>query len=78
MTSTRSETSTNAQTMQSVISVGTFENLCLCCHSGLDQACPVLDTGESSSDFLDSRWSLPRTLIRGGNDIVRNLLCRHV
>ncbi len=30
-------------------------------------ACPVLDTGESSA-FLDSRWSLPRTLTRGGND----------
>jgi len=31
------------------------------CHSGLDLACPVLDTGESSVFELDSRWSLPRT-----------------
>jgi len=30
------------------------------CHSGLDLACPVPDTGKSSA-FLDSRWSLPRT-----------------
>jgi len=30
------------------------------CHSGLDP--------ESSISELDSRWSLPRTLMRGGND----------
>jgi hypothetical protein len=29
-------------------------------HSGLDQACPVLDTGESSILGLDCRWSLLR------------------
>jgi hypothetical protein len=29
------------------------------CHPGLGQACPVLDTGESSIFGLDSRWSLP-------------------
>jgi len=31
------------------------------CHSGLDKACPMLDTGESSICELDSRWSLSRT-----------------
>jgi general secretion pathway protein J len=38
------------------------------CHPGPDLACPVLDTEESSISELDSRWSLPRTSIRGGND----------
>jgi general secretion pathway protein J len=37
-------------------------------HSGLDLTCPALDTGESGYSELDSRWSLPRRAIRGGNN----------
>ena len=37
------------------------KSLSFICHSKLDLACPVLDTGESSVFGLDSRWSLPRT-----------------
>ena len=37
------------------------KSLSLVCHSGLDLACPVLDTGESSVSEVGSRWSLPRT-----------------
>ncbi|OGQ13316.1 MAG: hypothetical protein A2026_15025 [Deltaproteobacteria bacterium RBG_19FT_COMBO_46_12] len=32
------------------------------CHSGLDKACPVLDTGESNLFNLESRWRLPPIL----------------
>jgi hypothetical protein len=38
------------------------------CHSGFDLVRPAQDTGESSISELDSRCSLPRTSIRGGND----------
>jgi hypothetical protein len=42
--------------------VGVVRHNCLSfvCHSGLDP--------ESSLSWLDSRWSLPRTLMRGWND----------
>ena len=39
------------------------------CHSGFDYAGSVLDPGESGA-FPDSRWSLPRTPIRGRNGAV--------
>lgn len=41
--------------------------VCQSCHSGFDKNCPVLDAGESSISDLDSHWSLPRRVIRGGN-----------
>ena len=44
-----------------IVGVVCHNCLSFVCHSGLDQACPVLDTGESSLSWLDSRWSLPRT-----------------
>jgi hypothetical protein len=40
------------------------KSLYFVCHSGLDEACPVLNTGESSVSELDSRL--------GGNDGLRN------
>ena len=47
-------------------------------HSGLDQARPVPDTGESSFP-PDSHWSLPDTRIRGGNDApMKPILDRNV
>jgi len=42
------------------------ESLYLDCHSGLDKACPVLDTGESRISELDSRF-------RGNDGLVANL-----
>jgi hypothetical protein len=52
--------------MFSIDSVVRQKSLYLDCHSGLDP--------ESSISELDSRWSLPRTLIRGGNDETSGVL----
>ncbi len=41
---------------QLAISVLRQKSLYFDCHSGLDLACPVLDTGESSIFNLDSRF----------------------
>ena len=41
------------------VSVVSQKKLSTFCLFGHDQACPVLDTGESSIFGLDSHWSLP-------------------
>jgi hypothetical protein len=40
---------------RSIVSVMRQKSLCFDCHSGLDQACPVLDTGESRRRPGESR-----------------------
>ena len=42
----------------------------LLCHSGLDRACPVLDTGESSVWISGFPLEFTPYLIRGRNDTI--------